>query len=184
MINQSKEMNEREKEVKIEINTDPVETKTETDQKTIHPPDGTDYLDKLQRVQAEFINYKRRTEEEWARVGSKVRCDLLKKFLPVLDDFERFIEHHPEEDEGPGKGMRLILQKFRKVFLEEGVEEICAVGNEFDPEQHQAVCAEPVDPEKDNIILEEWQKGYRLGDRLLRPSQVKVGQCRPSHENE
>ncbi len=182
MNNQSEEMNEKEKEIKIEINADPRDTKTEMDQEETQSTDGTNYLGELKRIQAEFINYKRRTQEEWARVGVKARCELLKKFLPVLDDFERFIEHHPENDEGSGKGMSLILQKFRKVFQEEGVVEISALGNEFDPEQHQAVCAEPVDPEKDNIILEEWQKGYRLGDCLLRPSQVKVGQCQASQE--
>lgn len=131
--------------------------------------------DQLQRLQAEFSNYKRRTEKEWAGVLARAKGDMALKLLPVLDDFERLLDHHAEDVQVDREGVHLIVQKMIKAMTEEGLEVVAAVGQAFDPELHQAIALEDVDADQDEMVIEQWQKGYRLGGRLLRPSQVKVG---------
>jgi molecular chaperone GrpE (heat shock protein) len=95
--------------------------------------------------------------------------------LPVLDDFDRMIDHHDEDGSCSLEGIQLIYQKMKKVLLDEKLEQIPSVGEPFNPEYHEAVGVEVTSEGQDNIILEEWQKGYTFNGRLLRPSRVKVG---------
>jgi len=138
-----------------------------------------EYLDQLQRLQADFTNYKRRVERDWKEATMIAKADMSLKFISVIDDLERVIVHHENDEMIETQGVKMILQKCRKLLKDEGVEQIDAVGEVFDPELHAAVTVEHVDEDKDDIILEEWQKGYIFGDRLLRPSQVKVGRFQP-----
>ena len=150
-------------------------TNEEEDEKKSVEEMEENYLDHIKRLQAEFKNYKKRMEKDWARAKILAKADVIKKLLPVSDDFERLLAHHKDEEMVETGGVRLIFQKMIKVFEEEGLEPIAAEGEPFDPEFHCALATEDVDDiEKDDIILEEWQKGYFLGDKLLRPSQVKV----------
>ncbi len=137
-----------------------------------------DYLEQLQRLQADFINYKRRTEKEWAEISSTAKGELISNLLPVLDDFKRMINHNNENNFIEIDGVKLIYKKFNKILADEGLEEIPAVGCEFDPEIHEVVVTEETDQDKDSIVLEEWQTGYRFRGKLLRPSKVKVGKYR------
>jgi len=131
--------------------------------------------DQLQRLQAEFSNYKRRTEKEWAGVLARAKGDFALKLLPALDDFERLLSHHEADAHVDRKGVMLIVQKIEKAMTDEGLEHIPAMGESFDPEIHQAIAVESVAIDQDDTVVQEWQKGYRFSGRLLRPSQVKVG---------
>lgn len=122
-----------------------------------------DYLDQLQRLQAEFINYRNRVEKEKSQIKELTREVILLKFLDVKDNFDRA----PKLDEG----MELIYKQMLKVFEEENVKEI---ENElFDPNFHEAIASDP-NTDKDKI-LDVIQRGYFLGEKLMRPSKVVVG---------
>ena len=135
----------------------------------------SEYIEKLQRLQAEFSNYRKRNENERKYLFSISKGELVLKLLPVLDDFERMIQHHEGNCSYTLEGIGLIHQNLKKVLYEEGLEEIPAVGEIFNPELHEAVGIEKTGSDQDNMILEEWQKGYYFTGRLLRPSKVKVG---------
>jgi molecular chaperone GrpE len=136
---------------------------------------ASEYLDHLQRLQAEFQNYRKRVDRERDQLHAYAQRGMILNLLPVMDDMERLLAHHPDgiEDMEP---VRLIYQKLLKVLTDSGVEPIAAKGEAFDPALHEAVGVEPVGEEMADRVIEEWQKGYRLGDNLLRPSRVKVGQ--------
>jgi molecular chaperone GrpE len=132
------------------------------------------YLDQLLRLQAEFQNYRKRTEREWSESSTRVKGDLIKTLLPVLDDFQRMLIHHGEEPCSV-EGVQLIYQKLIKILNDEGLEQIETVGKEFDPDFHEAIGIHGVDEDQDGMIADEWEPGYRFSGRLLRPSKVRVG---------
>lgn len=136
-----------------------------------------EYIDQLQRLQAEFKNYRRRIDEERKSLFSLAKSELVLKMLPVLDDFERMIHHQNGDCQINLEGVSLIFQNFKKALAEEGLEEIPALNEVFNPEVHEAVGVEETDANRDGIVVEEWQKGYRFGERMLRPSRVKVGKA-------
>ena len=130
------------------------------------------HLEHLQRLQAEFDNYRKRVEKEKESLFSWAKGDLIHKLLSIVDDFDRMLNHHQEEQL---EGANLIYRNMMKILFDEGLEEIDSVGQIFDPDIHEAVGVESVDQKRDGIVMEEWQRGYRFGSRLLRPSKVKVG---------
>ena len=136
-----------------------------------------DYLDQLKRLQAEFANYRKRTEKEWSMVFVRAKADMAEKLLPVLDDFERLTDHHEEDKTAPMDGVLLIKQKLEKTLQNEGLERIEALNQPFNTDFHEAVGVEEVDEELEDMVVADWQKGYKLGDVLIRPSRVKVGRC-------
>jgi len=148
---------------------------TVQDKKTGSGSSRKEYIDQLQRLQAEFSNYRKRVNKERESFFSMAKGKVVLKLLPVLDDLERMLNHHREGNPFSVEGVRLIYQNLRKILSEEGLEEIPALGEVFDPECHEAVGVEDVDEDRDGLVVEEWQKGYRFVDRLLRPSRVKVG---------
>ena len=135
----------------------------------------TGSLEQLQRLQAEFSNYKKRTEKERDQLYLLAKGDMILKILPVLDDFERMFAHHENHDQIQCEGIKLIVNKLKKILAEEGLEEIQPVGKQFDPDLHEAVGIEHTDEKHENLVLEEWRKGYQYHGKLLRPSHVKVG---------
>jgi len=137
-------------------------------------PDENGYIEHLQRLQAEFDNYRRRVDKERESMYAMAKGDLIQKILSVVDDLERMLDHHPE-DEHRTEGVRLIFKNLTKVLSDEGLEEVPSLGMPFDPEVHEAVGVEETGADQDGMVVEEWQKGYRFGSRLLRPSRVKVG---------
>jgi molecular chaperone GrpE len=134
-----------------------------------------DYLDQLQRLQAEFSNYRKRVEKERETLFSIAKGEIVSKLLTVLDDFERMVDHHQKNGQCSIDGVNLIYQNFKKVLSEEGLEVIPSIGERFDPDFHEAVGVEKTEEDRDGLVVEEWQKGYRFGGKLLRPSRVKVG---------
>lgn len=133
--------------------------------------------DKLLRRQAEFENYRKRVERERSEVYQHGREDVLLQFLPVVDNFERALSSL-EESEGDAealrRGVELIHKQFTAALSKLGLETVEAVGHTFDPNVHEAVTTEATDKHKENTVIEEFQRGYRIGDRLLRPAKVKV----------
>jgi molecular chaperone GrpE len=132
------------------------------------------HLNMLQRLQAEFENYKKRAERERKEYTEQANADLILKLLSVLDDFERALQTEKSDTDSFTKGMVMIHKKFQKILEKEGLTPIDAVGEEFDPYYHEAVLAE-VGNYKDDTIVEELEKGYMFKNRVLRPSKVKVG---------
>jgi len=135
-----------------------------------------EYLDLLQRVQAEFANYRKRVERERLQIYNRAKGEVIKKMLPVLDDFERLLQTAAQDGEIK-KGAELIYQNMMNIFRSEGLESYTEPGDSFDPYVHEAVSVEAVPAEKDGRILEIWQKGYRFKGEILRPARVKVGQA-------
>ncbi len=133
-----------------------------------------DYLDSWKRAQADFINYKRRTEEERLDIGKYANSELILSLLPILDDFERAFESILPRLAKTAwvDGIRLVERKLRATLEAQGLSPIKAVGETFDPNQHEAVMHSKGE---DGKVVQEMQKGYRLYDRILRPSKVAVG---------
>jgi molecular chaperone GrpE len=135
-----------------------------------------------QRAAADYANYKRRVEEERETVAEFANAVLIGKLLAVLDDFDRALEHVPEDvHEGWVDGIRLVERKLRSVLESEGVTQIEAVGQPFDPNLHEAVVHEDTTEYPDNTVIGELQRGYRLHDRVLRPALVRVANNPKEH---
>jgi molecular chaperone GrpE len=132
-------------------------------------------LDQLKRSVAEFANYRRRIDQERELIREIASKGLLTQILPVLDDLQRAVASIPEEqiDQPWVQGVRNIERKLAGLVERAGVVPIDAVGQPFDPAMHEAVATEPGSTE--NIVVEVYQTGYTLGQSLLRPAMVKVG---------
>ena len=142
----------------------------------------TEHRDKWHRSAADFANYKRRTDEERATLTQFSNAILIGKVLGVLDDFDRALENVPAEAHDPWvEGVRLTERKLRNVLESEGVTPIEAVGQPFDPNLHEAVVHEETADHPDNQVIGEVQRGYRLGDRVIRPSLVRVANNPKEH---
>jgi molecular chaperone GrpE len=130
-----------------------------------------------QRTQADFVNYRRRAEQERADLVKLAEAGLIRDLLPVLDDLERALANLPPELRGLTwvDGILLIERKLAAVLEAHGLTPIDALGKEFDPHQHDAVLREG-EPSAATIVTGELQKGYRLHDQVLRPTLVKVGE--------
>jgi len=141
------------------------------------------YLANWQRAQADFINYKRRTEQERGETAKFANAMLILGLLPVLDDFERAFESVSSKLAGLTwvDGIRLIYRKLQAVLQAQGLAEIEAVGQDFDPILHEAVLYGPGEEGK---VIEELQKGYKLHDRVIRPALVKVGKGEEKQKEE
>ncbi len=133
-----------------------------------------EYLTNWQRAQADFINYKRRTEQERQEFNSYANANLILGLLPVIDDLERALDAVPAKYAKHDwvEGVRLVERKFKTILEGQGVKQIKASGESFDPNFHEALRQESGD---EGIVIEEFQKGYMLKDKLLRPARVVVG---------
>jgi molecular chaperone GrpE len=130
-------------------------------------------LDGWQRALAEFQNYRKRIERDRLTEQAAMKGDLVRKVLPVLDDLERALQNRPDNDAWAG-GIELIQRKLQAILEAEGITRIEAEGTPFDPNLHEALSQEPVDGAESGVVVEVMQQGYMLGDRVLRPAQVRV----------
>lgn len=135
-----------------------------------------DYYDRLLRKTAEFDNYRKRIERERQQASESAAADLLESLLPLVDDLERALkaEPGPEGAEAYRRGVELIHRQLLELLRKRGVRPIDAVGADFDPHFHQAVSYDAAEGHHDGEVIEEFRRGYMLGDRLLRPAMVKV----------
>ena len=131
---------------------------------------------KLQRVCADYANFQKRVPKQISDSVAYEKERILKSLLPVLDNFERTLkaEACAQSVEALVKGVGIIRDQMLGVMKSHGVEPVSAVGEKFDPEKHEALLRKCESDRADNIVLEEFQTGYRLEDRILRPSRVAV----------
>ncbi|MCW1967880.1 MAG: nucleotide exchange factor GrpE [Anaerolineae bacterium] len=134
-------------------------------------------LDGWLRQQAEFSNYKKRQQNELASLRAMATSDLIKRLLPIIDDFDRAAKNLPEalKDNTWVTGLMLVQRKMQNVLEFENVKLISANPNDkFDPTQHEAISQDDADGIESGNVIEELQRGYKIGDRVLRPSLVRV----------
>ena len=134
---------------------------------------------RYQRLAADFDNYKRRTRQELADRSQYANEELLRKLLPILDNLRRALDYAPEGvDPNWFEGVKMVARQFEDTLRAQGLSSIPAVGEKFDPVQHEAIASEETDEHEEGTIVEEMQPGYRLHERVLRPTLVKVAHPR------
>ena len=134
---------------------------------------------RYQRLAADFDNFKRRTRQEQIDRTQFANEELLRKLLPILDNLRRALDHAPESvDPNWFEGVKMVARQFEDVLRAQGLSPIPAVGEKFDPAQHEAIASEETDEHEEGTIVEEMQPGYRLHERVLRPTLVKVAHPR------
>ena len=158
---------EQPEEVKEPVAEEPVDSEVDVLKRQLE-----EEQDRYQRVLAEYANYKRRTDQEKEQLGSFVKGEVLKTLLPSIDNLERAIAA-PEGQEYK-KGVDMVIRQLEDALKAMGLEEIPALGEIFNPEVHNAVMREDADGVEPETVTEVYQKGYRLGTRVLRPAMVKV----------
>lgn len=155
-----------------EIEPKPEESAPERDEEELKL--AREYLAQMQMLQADFQNYKKRVEKERLELGKFIKAEFIRKLLPVIDDFERFVESHADSD--VISGFNLIHDKLLQMLKTEGLEQITAKGQAFDPNLHDALMTEAVEnADDDGKVMEEWEKGYFFQGNLIRAAKVKVG---------
>jgi molecular chaperone GrpE len=165
---------------RIEIAAAPEENVREGEQDALaaacHERD--EYYDLLLRKTAEFDNYRKRMARERREQAAFEVAALMETLLPVLDDFERALKADAlENPEAYRAGIQLIYNQLVDVLGRNGVTAIEAVGTDFDPRVHEAVVTEASAAHRDGEVIEELRRGYKIGDRLLRPAMVKVAKA-------
>jgi molecular chaperone GrpE len=131
----------------------------------------------LQRERADAVNLRRRHEEELSSLRTRIKGNVIQDLLPVIDNFERALKHVPKglKDNDYIKGVQTVVKQFEKTLADMGVERIKTVGEPFDPHLHEAVSMEEGDG-KHEIVSEELQAGYKLGEDVIRHAIVRVKQ--------
>ena len=175
------EINDEEanEEVKNEeVQEEVKETSEQEDRVKDLESEVSELKDKLLRKAAEFENYKRRTENDQLSLLTYAAESFIQKLLPVIDDFERSLDHinDAQDIEAIKNGLKLIYDKFMKALDEQGVKKIDAVGKLFDVDYHEALMQRPDDSVEPHTILEEIEKGYIYKDKVLRHSKVIVSE--------
>ncbi len=153
------------------------ELSEESDELTKAKEKAEEYLDQLKRSMAEFDNFKKRTQKEKEQIYQMAACDAVGAFLPLIDNLERAYLSSQTEGGDPQafmEGMGGILKQVDEILKSLSVEKIPAVGEPFDPNVHNAVMHTEDDSLGENTVAEEFQKGYKLKDRVIRHSMVKV----------
>jgi molecular chaperone GrpE len=156
--------------------TEKAQTKAELEERLAElEKERDEHLDDLKRVAAEFENYRKRVARDQASQAARAHERLVKELLPVLDDLERALEAASEHQEAKlEEGVRLVQRELQEALGKEGLVEIETNGR-FDPHVHEALLSQPSEQDE-GAVLEVLQKGYRLGDRVLRPARVVISQ--------
>ena len=158
----------------VEVSTDDREALEE--ELTKARSEAAEYLEGWQRARAEFANYKKRVERDQALVYQNAASSVIRRYVEVIDDLERALKNRPQEGEGLSwaGGIELIYRKFLAILESEGVTQTDPTGEMFDPNLHEAVTSEDSPDHESGEIIEVLQKGYLIGDRVLRPAMVRV----------
>jgi molecular chaperone GrpE len=130
--------------------------------------------EKMVRLQAEFQNFKKRTEKEKANLYKFANEKLFVELLPLMDNMERALASTESGSDGIVEGLKMIKKSLDDIFSKNGVEAIESIGQEFDPELHHAVMSDESDDHASEHVIEEFQKGYKLNEKVIRHSMVKV----------
>ncbi len=133
-----------------------------------------DLLSRMQRLQADFVNYRKRSQREKEEMSLKGKIELASEILPVIDNFERALNSADESTEFYS-GVEMIYKQLLKLLSDQGIEEISAEGEEFDPEFHEAIMKVDAENEdEEGKVVEVIQRGFILDERVIRPAMVKV----------
>jgi molecular chaperone GrpE len=133
--------------------------------------------DRLLRQAAEFDNYRKRVDRERKDLTQMAAIDFVQELLPVIDDFERALQADAPGAESYRQGLEIIHRALLDMLRKRGVTPVDAVGTLFDPQVHQAVAYEDAPHRRDGEVIEQFTRGYRLGDKLVRPAMVKVAKA-------
>ena len=164
-----------ENEVEKEVNqTEKNDSKSENKNKEVVPKQDYDELDdRYKRILAEFENFKKRSAKEREGLYNSILSDVIEVILPVVDNLENAAKVETK-DESYKQGVELVLKQFKDVLTSKGIEEIKAVGETFDPSLHEAVSSVQDDTKGEKEIVQEYRKGYKIGNRVIRHSMVVV----------
>jgi molecular chaperone GrpE len=140
-----------------------------------------EYLDLAKRTKADFENFRRRMTTEVQAANARGKSEVIREVVPVLDDLERAIQAaglDPEgdSDDGLAHGVLLVFRSLRDSLSRNGIEAVDPRGEKFDPTEHEALSTQPVEGTESGVVVEVLQKGYRLGDQLVRPARVVVSE--------
>ena len=140
-----------------------------------------EYLDLAKRTKADFENYRKRMSADVAAAAARGKAELIREVVPVLDDLERAIEAaglDPEgdSDDGLAHGVLLVFRSLRETLTRAGIESVDPKGEKFDPQWHEALSTQPSDGAQSGTVVEVMQKGYKLGEQLIRPARVVVAE--------
>jgi molecular chaperone GrpE len=153
----------------------PVDEVTAVDELTSVTKERDEYLDALQRLKAEFDNYRKRVARDQQELAARAHERLVKELVPILDDLERALEAVAKHEEAQlEEGVRLVHRSLADLLAREGLTEVETAGR-FDPHTQEALLSQPSDEEEGSVI-QVLQKGYKLGDRVLRPARVVISQ--------
>ena len=130
--------------------------------------------DKYMRILAEYDNFRKRTQKDIDARVSYTKTDMLSKILPVIDNFERAAFNAEADFDGYKKGIEMTVKQFLEILVSMGVESFGAVGETFDPNFHNGVMHIEDDSFDENVIVDVFMKGYKIGDKVIRPATVKV----------
>ncbi len=168
------ENNETTNEEILEEATEEV-TETEEITETIEKEKYDELYDKHLRLMAEYDNFKKRTQKEKEELFGYATADTVEKLLPVIDNLERALESIKEEEKNTfSEGVEMVYRQILEIFEKIGVSEIEALGKEFDPNLHNAVMHIEDENAEENTIIEQFMKGYKYKDKVIRYSMVKV----------
>lgn len=133
-----------------------------------------DFYNRMLRIQADFENFRRRSRQEQEQLSMYGSEELLKKILPVLDSLERAVNCFNDASGSWQEGVQLTLRQFQSILVSEGLEQVIALDETFDPQVHEAVLQEESETVDAPTVIQELQKGYKFKNKLLRPAMVKV----------
>lgn len=164
-------MSEEQEQVEQDLDALLADTQRERDE----------YLDLAKRTKADFENFRKRMSAEVQAAGFRGKAEVLRDVLPVLDDLERAIQAaglDPEgdSDDGLAHGVLLVFRSLREALTRNGIEPVDPTGEKFDPTLHEALSTVAVDGAEAGAVVETVQKGYRLGEQLIRPARVVVAE--------
>ncbi|MBP1927343.1 molecular chaperone GrpE [Sedimentibacter acidaminivorans] len=160
----------QQKEEEIEENKD----KVDNNEKEPKSAEEENLNNKLLRLQADFLNYKNRTEKDKFSTYGNAVSDVIKDLLPVLDNLERAIEAEKSEGNSFKDGIKMIYTQFVGLLDKRGLKEIDALNKQFDYNMHYGVSFDSESKEEDGTIIEVLQKGYIVNDKVIRPSMVRI----------
>ena len=170
-MKEDKEIIEETEEIQEEIITEEVEQESDNDTKD---KEIEELNNKLARLQADFVNFRKRTEKEKESISYYAIEPFVCSLLPIMDNFERALDSETDKENGFYKGIEMIYNQLIKSFNENNVEEILAFNQDFDPNFHHAVLMEESEDIESGKVTEVLQKGYILKEKVIRPSMVKV----------
>lgn len=171
-------MAEKEKKEELEKNVEQKEENVENkkvkkEQETVPKSEYDELDDRYKRILAEFENFKKRSEKERENLYNSILSDVVEVMLPILDNLENAAKVETKDEEYK-KGIELVLKQFQNTLKTKGVEEIKTIGETFDPELHEAVSSVQDDAKSEKEIVQEYRKGYKIGNKVIRHSMVVV----------